>query len=57
MTPLERAVRADPATSYWLTAALDSTARRDPLDALRDCEMLLEIAGARLLALQQAERT
>lgn len=35
-------------TSYWLKAAILSTASRDPVDVLRDVEALLEVAQQRL---------
>jgi len=34
-------VLADPSTSYWLRDALKTALSRDPVDALRDAEMLV----------------
>jgi hypothetical protein len=46
---LLRDVLSDPATSYWLKRSLsDSIQNRDPLDALRDAETMVEILRGRL---------
>ena len=51
------AVLRDPATSYWLREAVQAANRRDPLDALRDAEMLVEMLQARFdTALASASR-
>lgn len=42
------AVLADPTTSYWLSDALKSALTRDPLDALRDAEILTLLLSERL---------
>jgi hypothetical protein len=38
-----RDVLKSPASSYWLTNALQSAERRDPVDVLRDAETLVHI--------------
>lgn len=40
-------VLMDPATSYWLHYAILQLASRDPIDALRDVEVLFGLASAR----------
>lgn len=42
------ATLADPCTTYWLRDALKSALARDPLDALRDAEMLADLLRERL---------
>lgn len=42
------AVVADPATSYWLRGALAALEQRDPVDAVRDVEVLSRLAHQRL---------
>jgi hypothetical protein len=37
----------DPATSYWLKDAIRALEKRDPLDAVRDAEVLHALADAR----------
>jgi len=48
--PTEKIVHvlADPSTTYWLRDALKSSLRRDPVDALRDAEMLVDLLRDRL---------
>lgn len=41
-------VLADPATSYWLKAAIQSLANRDPVDALNDALVLAALLEERL---------
>jgi hypothetical protein len=41
-----RAVLQDPAMSFWLKAALRSSAARDPIDAAKDATMLADILCA-----------
>ena len=36
-------VLTDPCTSHWLREALRSSLRRDPIDAVSDAEILVEI--------------
>lgn len=38
----------DPAGSYWFRSALAGALDRDPVDALNDAELLVEILRARL---------
>ena len=45
---LTLAAAADPGVSYWLRDALQRAARRDPLDALRDAEVLLAFCWQQL---------
>lgn len=45
-------VMADPATSYWLKDAYFALQRRDPVDALRDAEVLVQLMTQRLEKLQ-----
>ena len=40
-------ILADPAASYWLKDAIRSLAKRDPMDACNDAELLLAVAKAR----------
>ncbi|HFL7769811.1 TPA: hypothetical protein ACG47G_004354 [Pseudomonas aeruginosa] len=37
-----------PGTSYWLRDAISSSMRRDPVDALSDAEVLLDVLRRRL---------
>jgi hypothetical protein len=37
------AALADPSTTYWLRDALKSSLARDPVDALRDAEALVDL--------------
>ena len=39
---------ADPSTTYWLRDALKSALPRDPVDALRDAEALVDLLKDRL---------
>jgi hypothetical protein len=41
-------IAADRAASYWLKAAVMAANQRDPVDALRDAEILLAFCNARL---------
>lgn len=41
-------VIASPATSYWLSSSLQSAVLRDPLDAVNDAELLLQLLQKRL---------
>jgi hypothetical protein len=41
--PSPAAVDADPAASYWLKNTVQSALARDPVDAINDAELLLEI--------------
>lgn len=40
-------VLADPAASYWLKRALQSSLGRDPVDAARDSDVLARLLGRR----------
>ena len=40
-------VLADPAASFWLKTALQSSLCRDPVDAARDSEVLARLLGRR----------
>ena len=42
------AALADPSTTYWLRDALKSSLPRDPVDALRDAEALVDLLKDRL---------
>jgi hypothetical protein len=42
------AALADPSTTYWLRDALKSALPRDPVDALRDAEALVDLLKDRL---------
>ena len=46
------AVMASPSTSFWLKASLDASLKRDPLDALRDAELLVVLLSDRLRQIQ-----
>ena len=43
-----QAVLADPATSYWLTSAIEAAMTRDPVDALNDALVLAAVLDGRL---------
>ncbi len=45
------AALADPSTTYWLRDALKSSLTRDPVDALRDAEALVDFLRDRLAVL------
>jgi hypothetical protein len=45
--PADHAWLTDPSTSYWLRAQIVATAQRDPVDALRDAERLVEVLRLR----------
>ena len=40
-------VRADPAASFWLKTALQSSLCRDPVDAAHDSDVLARLLGRR----------
>ena len=42
------AALADPSTTYWLRDAIKSALPRDPVDALRDAETLVDLLKDRL---------
>lgn len=46
-------IKADPSTSKWLSNAIDQLIARDPIDALRDVEVLLDLLQQRLQQLIQ----
>ena len=48
--PQSNAILADPDTSEWLKAALQSAAMRDPIDALNDALVLAATLEERLRA-------
>jgi len=50
------AIRNDPCTSYWLRNTLDTIEQqaRDPLDALADAEVLVDILKARFTRIAEA---
>lgn len=48
----EQALLDDPATSNWLKQQIASTAQRDPVDALNDAEVLVNVLNARLATLR-----
>jgi hypothetical protein len=43
-------VSGNPATSYWLARALADLMKRDPVDALHDCETLVDLMKMRVEA-------
>lgn len=43
MRPIYDQTRTDPATSYWLRAAIEANEHRDPVDALNDAEALVRV--------------
>jgi hypothetical protein len=45
---------ADPAVSDWLKRGILALARRDPVDALGDCSMLMTLATARIEEIEAA---
>lgn len=44
---LEQDLLADPACSYWLRERLRDTRQRDPVDALRDAQLLVDVLEQR----------
>ncbi|MAX65173.1 MAG: hypothetical protein CMM40_22565 [Rhodospirillaceae bacterium] len=46
-----RKALSNPGQSYWLTRAIGENLSRDPVDAYRDCEALLDIMRARYEAI------
>jgi hypothetical protein len=47
-TPDVREILADPASSKWIKASLESALKRDPVDALNDALVLAAVLEARL---------
>ena len=47
-SPTLEGVIASPATSFWLLASLRTAASRDPVDAVNDAELLLQLLLKRL---------
>lgn len=41
--PTASSLLADPCTSYWLKEALRANLNRDPVDAVRDAELLRDV--------------
>lgn len=50
-----RDIRDDPVYSDWIKSALDSVLGRDPVDSVKDAEMLLSIVQERLNAIERFE--
>lgn len=50
-------IRTNPASSFWLRDAIDSSLKRDPVDALNDAEILVQLLKARLEAIQESLTT
>ena len=48
MQIVEERVAKDPSTSYWLKEQIASSSDRDPVDALRDAEILVNILRQRV---------
>ena len=49
----EKILTDDPSTSDWLRNAIETSRRRDILDALRDAEVLVQVLRARWEGVQQ----
>lgn len=47
-------VLRSPATSFWLRDAISTSMKRDPVDALSDAEVLLDLLKRRLCLVEQA---
>lgn len=47
-SPTLEDVIASPATSFWLLASLQTAVLRDPVDAVNDAELLLQLLQKRL---------
>ena len=47
MTDLERDVMADPAVHNWVKEQTEATRNHDPLDALYDAKLLVDVLQAR----------
>ena len=45
---LEEELKQDPSVSFWLKKQIELTDERDPIDALYDVEMLLEVIKLRV---------
>jgi hypothetical protein len=60
MTPIQRLLlsrlQGDPATSRWLLDAVQSSFRRDPVDALADAEALVDVLTRHLNQVFAADR-
>lgn len=52
-TLLPSVILNDPASSFWLKEAVVQSLRRDPVDALDDAEVLVEVLKGRLQELQE----
>ncbi len=48
LSPTPQEVIASPATSFWLLASLQTAVLRDPVDAVNDAELLLQLLQQRL---------
>ncbi|WP_235583806.1 hypothetical protein [Pseudomonas aeruginosa] len=46
-------VLRSPETSYWLREAISSSMKRDPVDALSDAEILLDLLKRRLCLVEE----
>lgn len=51
----EQALNNDPSTSFWLKKQFDETKHRDPVDALKDAEILVYALKSRLQLLVEDE--
>lgn len=47
---IKNCIAVDLSASYWLKNAIQALDKRDPVDALKDAEVLLEAQRARLRA-------
>lgn len=47
---------AEPSTSKWLLKAMRTAFERDPVDAVRDCEVLLEVLTTQMKQVFAAAR-
>ena len=48
----EQTILDDPSASTWLKSQINKSKERDPVDALNDAEVLVEVLAARLKKLQ-----
>lgn len=54
-SPTPEQVLSDPAASYWLKNALQTSLERDPCDALSDAEALVSVLRIRLSTILRAD--
>lgn len=53
--PTVEEVLNDPSTSHWLKQALSQAVQRDPVDSLRDAELLQNLLEQRVISIVGGE--